>query len=89
MADRHPSAIKRDRQNDKRRDRNRLIVSRMRSQVRKVRSAVAESDTEKAKAELLTAIKELDKAASKGVLHKNAASRRIGRLSRAVAALGK
>ncbi len=89
LADRHPSAIKRNRQNEKRRDRNRLIVARMRSQVRKVRAAVADSDTEKAQVELRTAIKELSKASTKGVLHKNSASRRIGRLSRAVAALGK
>ncbi len=61
----------------------------MRSQVRKVREAVASSDTDKAQAELKVAIKELDKAATKGVLHRNSASRRIGRLSRAVAGLSK
>lgn len=89
LADRHPSAIKRNRQNEKRRERNRVIVSRMRSQVRKVRTAVANSDTGVAETELRVAIKELQKAATKGVLHKNAANRRVARLSRAVAALGK
>ena len=87
MADRHASAIKRNRQNKKRHDRNRLIITRMRTQVRKTREAISSGDAEKAGAELRLAIKELYKAATKGILHKNAAGRRVGRLSRAVAAM--
>ncbi len=87
MADRHASAIKRNRQNKKRHDRNRLIVTRTRTQIRKVREAISGGDSEKAGVELRAAVKELHKAATKGVLHKNAASRRVGRLSRAVAAM--
>ena len=55
--------------------------------MRKVREAVAGKDAGAAATELKTAIKELAKAASKGILHKNAAARRIGRLSKQVAAL--
>jgi len=89
LADRHASTIKRNRQNANRHERNRVIVSRMRSQIRKVREAVASSDAEKAGTELRDAIKQLNKAATKGVLHKNSAGRRAGRLSRSVAAIGK
>lgn len=87
MANRHASAIKRNRQNEKRRLRNRAIRSKVRSEVRKVREAVSSKDAGAAATELKTAIKELSKAATKGVLHKNAAARRIGRLSKQVAAL--
>lgn len=86
MANRHPSAVKRNRQNIKRQERNYGIRSRLRNEVRKVREAVASSDLEAADGALRAAIKEISKAATKGVLHKNAASRRISRLSRAVAA---
>ena len=55
--------------------------------VRKVREAVASQDAATAHAGLKATIKQLSKAASKGVLHKNAAARRIGRLSKQVAAL--
>ena len=86
MANRHPSAVKRNRQNIKRQERNYAIRSRLRNEVRKVRDAVAGSDLDAADGALRAAIKEISKAATKGVLHKNAASRRISRLSRAVAA---
>jgi len=86
LANRHPSAVKRNRQNIKRQERNYAIRSRLRNEVRKVRDAVAGSDLDAADGALRAAIKEISKAATKGVLHKNAASRRISRLSRAVAA---
>jgi small subunit ribosomal protein S20 len=54
-----------------------------------VREAVTSKDPAAAAAELKIAVKELSKAASKGILHKNAASRRIGRLSKQVAALSR
>lgn len=89
MANRHASAIKRNRQNDKRRTRNRIVLSKVRTEVRKVREAVGSKDAGAATTELKTAIKELSKAASKGILHRNAASRRIARLSKQVAALSR
>ena len=89
MANRHPSAIKRNRQNAKRRERNRVVRSRVKSDVRKVREAADQQDQTVAERELRTAIKEISKAASKGILHRNNASRRIARLSKRVAALSR
>jgi small subunit ribosomal protein S20 len=87
VANRHASAIKRNRQNSKRRARNRAVRAQVRTDVRKVREAVASRDVTAANTELQHTIKQLSKAASKGVLHKNAAARRISRLSKQVAAL--
>ena len=87
MANRHASAIKRNRQNSKRRVRNRAVRAKVRTDVRKLRQAVASNDAATATVELQRAIKTLSKAASKGVMHKNAAARRIGRLSKQVSAL--
>ncbi len=89
MANRHPSAIKRNRQNVKRRERNRVVRSRVKSDVRKVREAADRQDQTGAERELRAAIKEISKAASKGILHRNNASRRIARLSKRVAALSR
>lgn len=89
MANRHPSAVKRHRQSEKREARNRTVRSRVRLEVRKVREAVERQDSAASEAELRVAIKEISKAASKGVIHRNAASRRIARLSKQVAALQK
>ena len=79
MANRHPSAIKR----------NRVVRSRVKSDVRKVREAADRQDQAGAERELRAAIKEISKAASKGILHRNNASRRIARLSKRVAALSR
>jgi len=87
LANRHKSAIKRNRQNATRHDRNRVVRSRVKSDVRKVREAVDRQDLPAAETELRSAAKELSKAASKGILHRKAASRRIARLSKRVAAL--
>lgn len=84
MANRHVSAIKRNRQNEKRRERNQSIRNRLRSEVRKVREAVARQDLPASESELRVAIKEISKAATKGVLHRRAASRRVGRLTKHV-----
>ncbi len=89
MANRHPSAIERNRQNVKRRERNRVVRSRVKSDVRKVREAADRQDQTGAERELRAAIKEISKAASKGILHRNNASRRIARLSKRVAALSR
>lgn len=90
----HKSAEKRNRQNAKRNARNRFVRSTMRTTIRKVRTSVdVAASTEgaspdEAKALLIAAMKKIDQAAAKGVIHKNQASRRISRLQRLVNSLG-
>jgi small subunit ribosomal protein S20 len=79
------SAEKRNRQAQKRRTRNVAVRTGVKGAVKKVREALASGDAASAKAALHSAAKALDRAASKGVLHRNAASRRISRLAHAVA----
>jgi small subunit ribosomal protein S20 len=76
----HRSAEKRARQAKKRAARNQSVDSRVKSMVRGFREALAEGDAKKAEAALGVATRELRKAASKGVLHKRNASRRVSRL---------
>ena len=83
----HLSAIKRARQNEKRRLRNLQIRSTVKSSVKKVRVAIEGKDVEGAKKALLTAIPLIQKARSKSVFHKNASARKISRLTREVNAL--
>ena len=80
----HKSAEKRHRQSKIRNARNTHIRSTMRSYVKKVRTAIAEGDLETAKTLLEKAIPYIDKAATKGVIHKATASRKISRLSKLV-----
>jgi len=80
------SAEKRNRQAQKRRARNVQVRTSVKSAVKKVRDLVAKGDAAGARAALDEAVSALGKAASKGVLHRNAASRRIGRLMKATAA---
>jgi small subunit ribosomal protein S20 len=79
------SAAKRARQSIKRHDRNKAIISAVRTAVRKAREAIASGDKSAVAAELKNAASVLDKAASKGALHKSNASRRVARLSAAAA----
>ena len=64
--------------------RNKSIKSAVKTSIKKVEAAVAASDKEAANAALLDAISSIDKAASKGGYHKNNASRKVSRLSKAV-----
>ncbi|MCI8282283.1 MAG: 30S ribosomal protein S20 [Lachnospiraceae bacterium] len=64
--------------------RNKAIKSKVKTSIKKVDAAVAAKDKEAAKAALVAATAEIDKATSKGVFHKNTASRKVSRLSRAV-----
>jgi small subunit ribosomal protein S20 len=80
----HPSALKRHRQSEKRRQRNQAIKTHLRRLVRDVRSALAANDADSATKLLASASRAIDKAATKGVLHRNNASRKIARLARAV-----
>lgn len=83
----HKSALKRHRQSVKRRQRNLAIKTHVRHLIRSVRQAAASQDGSTAGQLLAEASKALDKAATKGVYHRNAAARRIARLSRAVSRL--
>ncbi|MBX7084085.1 MAG: 30S ribosomal protein S20 [Nannocystaceae bacterium] len=85
----HKSAEKRNRQRVKRRARNLTHLSSMRTFMKKVRRALDGGDVDGAKASLPTAITAITKAASKGVIHRNTASRYVSRLSKAVAVAGK
>jgi small subunit ribosomal protein S20 len=77
------SAEKANRQSQKHRVRNTHIMSTVRTSVRKFREAAGGTDAGKTKEDLAAAIKQISKAASKGVIHKAQASRRISRLSKA------
>ncbi len=81
------SAIKRNRQNEKRRAHNRVYRGAARTQIRKARVALAEGNKEQATAEINLAIKKLDRAAAKGIIHKNNAARRKSRLMKHLASL--
>lgn len=78
------SAAKRNRQNEKRRVRNRLIATATRTAVKKVRTALDAGEVATATTLLPGAVRSLQRAANKGVLHANTASRKIGRLVKAV-----
>jgi len=75
------SAKKRMRQTEKRQVRNRRIKSALRTQIRKVEVAVDSGDAEAARREYQAAVKAIDKAVTKGVLHRNTAGRRKSRLA--------
>lgn len=77
-------ALKRHRQSLKARARNRVIKSHVKNAVKAVRSAVQANDQDQAREALHRANSVLDKAAGKGVIHKNNAQRRVARLSKAV-----
>lgn len=82
----HPSAQKRARQNIKREERNRAVRSAVKTSIRSFREAVAAGDLEAARTKLATATRDIRKAASKGVIHKATASRRVSRLVKALQA---
>ncbi len=77
------SQIKRNRQNEKRRLRNKAVRSEIKTRT-KVAVAAAESGAETTVADLRTAVKRIDKAAAKGVIHKNQAANRKSKLMRRI-----
>ncbi|MFH8368975.1 30S ribosomal protein S20 [Streptomyces sp. NPDC018031] len=81
------SQIKRNKTNEKARLRNKAVKSSVKTAVRKAREAVAAGDLEKATVASREAAKKLDKAASKGVIHKNAAANKKSALAQQVATL--
>ncbi|HEX8580760.1 MAG TPA: 30S ribosomal protein S20 [Acidimicrobiales bacterium] len=79
------SQIKRNRQNEKRRLRNKAVRSEVKTRVKRAVTAVETGADDAAEATRL-AVKRIDKAAAKGVIHKNAAARRKSRLMKRIAA---
>jgi small subunit ribosomal protein S20 len=84
----HKSAIKRIKQNEKKRLRNRHVRSTLRTSVKKVREAVEGKDLNAAREALAAAVPVIDKAATKGVIHPSNASRSVSRLTKLVNTLG-
>jgi small subunit ribosomal protein S20 len=83
------SQIKRNKQNEKRRLRNRFFRGAARKAISKARVAIDTGETPEAREAVILAVKALDKAAEKGVIHKNNAARRKSRLMKRLAALNK
>ena len=81
------SQIKRNKTNEKARLRNKAVKSELKTLVRQTKAAVAAGDKAAAEATLKKAAVKLDKAVSKGVLHKNQASNRKSAIAKSVAAL--
>jgi small subunit ribosomal protein S20 len=80
------SQIKRNKQNEKRRVKNRVIRGSARTSVKKAQVLVAAGNSEETKKSVQDAISQLDRAAQKGTIHKNNAARRKGRLMKSLAA---
>jgi small subunit ribosomal protein S20 len=78
----HKSAIKRARQNEIRRIRNKAVKTRIKSIVKDVRSSAGEASGEETKVKLNAAQSVIDKASKKGVIHKRTAARKISRLTK-------
>ena len=81
------SQIKRNKQNEKAHERNKAVKTGLKSAVRKFREAVAAGDKDTAVIAGRDAAKKLDKAASKGVIHKNQAANRKSAIAKKAAAL--
>ena len=82
----HASAVKAHRQSVKHREHNRQLRSRLRSALRSIRAAVDSKDLNGAKSALRETISLIDKMASKGIIHRNAAGRYKSRLTTRLAA---
>ena len=84
--DRHPQQIKRERQDKKRRANNIAQMSKLKTAIKKVTLA---TNSEKAEVDYRSAVKQIDKAASKGLIKKNTAARRKSRITRHLNSLTK
>ena len=80
----HKSALKRARQNEIRRIRNKKVKTRVKGMVKSMRLAADENDTQTLVAQLDITKSTIDKAAKKGVIHNKTASRKISRLTKLV-----
>ncbi|HVX06592.1 30S ribosomal protein S20 [Humibacter sp.] len=81
------SQLKRIKTNEKARERNKAVKSELKTAIRSTREAVVAGDKDKATAALALASKKLDKAVSKGVIHKNQAANRKSAIAKQVSAL--
>ena len=81
------SQIKRNKQNEKARQRNKAVKSSLKTAVRKFREAADAGDAEAAAVAMQAASQSLDKAASKGVIHKNQAANRKSAIAKRAAEL--
>ena len=81
------SQIKRNKTNEIARRRNKAVKSELRTHIRNVRNAVADGEADKAAELLVVANRALDKAVSKGVIHKNQAANRKSKIATAVAGI--
>ena len=81
------SQIKRIKTNQKAQERNRAVKSEVRTAVRTAREAIAAGDKDSAQVAVKAANRKLDKAASKGVIHKNQAANKKSAMSKQAAAL--
>lgn len=89
MAKRNKSALKRARQNERRRLRNRHYRTMVKNAIKEVRLAVESRNLELARDLLPKAVSIINRAVSKGILHWRTASRKVSRLSRLVSSLQK
>jgi small subunit ribosomal protein S20 len=81
------SQIKRNKQNEKRHERNKAVKTGLKTAVRKFREAAEAGDAAEAKTFAQDAARKLDKAASKGVIHKNQAANRKSAIAKRAASL--
>ena len=81
------SQIKRNKQNEKRHERNKAVKTGLKTAVRKFREAAEAGDKDKATEAARTASRKLDKAVSKGVIHKNQAANRKSAINKRAASL--
>ena len=79
------SAIKRNKQNEKKRIRNRVVRGSTRTFIKKAQDVIETGDSKTSAEAVLVAISALDKASAKGVIHKNNAARRKSRLMKRLA----
>ncbi len=85
----HKSALKRIRQNDKRRIQNRVYRNRARTLIKQARTEIEASNVESAAEATKRAVRDLDMAASRGTIHPRNAARRKSRLMKQLAAMDK
>ncbi len=82
------SQIKRNRSNERRAEKNKAVRTSLKTATKKARAAVAAGDADAATAQALETARALDKAASKGIVHKRTAARRKSRLAKAANKVG-
>lgn len=83
----NPSALKRARQAEKNRLRNKAVRTSIKTVTKKLQAAIEEKNREQVQSALIEATRIISKAATKSVIHKNTASRKISRLSKAANAI--